>query len=118
VQGKRQFEITEGIFEPAANMLSMSLDAFVAKPDSNFIDADDQSLCTLCDGNRVAHMIAMSVADEDKVRLHSIGRDRRGRIPIQEWVNDEFVSIRFKSKSSVSVPGQFRGHKNLLFHLV
>ena len=52
VQGKRQFEIAKGIFEPAADMLSMRLDAFVAKPDGNFIDADHQSLCALGNGDR------------------------------------------------------------------
>jgi hypothetical protein len=54
------------------------------------------------------------MADQDEIRLDCVGGDRRGRISIQKWIDNDLVSISLEPKRSVPVPGQFRGHENLL----
>src|SRR5215213_7985746 len=96
-------------------MLSMRLDTLIAKPERDFVDADHQSLCALGDGNGIAHVIPMPVADEDEVGLHCPGGDGSRRIPIQKRIDNKFVPIRFDAKRGVPIPSQFRSHENLLF---
>src|SRR5438045_8252253 len=105
MQGKRQFEITERIFITATNMLTMRIEPLVAEPDSNLIDTDNQSLGSLSNRNRVAQMIPMSMTNEDEIRLDSSRLDGSNGISIQEGVDNNFLSIRFKPQSRVSVPG-------------
>jgi hypothetical protein len=92
----------------------MCFDALVTEPHSDLVDADDQSFRALRDGNRITYVIAVPVADEDEVCFHRIGGDGRGRVPIQERIDNDFMPIGFEPKSGMSVPGQFRGHVNLL----
>jgi hypothetical protein len=58
------------------------------------------------------------VADEDKVCLHSIGRDRSGGIPCEKGINNDFISVRLESEGGMSIPGELKSHTSLLFSTV
>jgi hypothetical protein len=100
-----------------AKVLTMGfLDPFAGKPVGNLIVADDHRARPLGDGNAVAHVIPVSVTDEDEICLHRVRGNRGGRVSIEKWIDNDFISISFKSKSGVPIPGQFRGHENLLLN--
>src|SRR6185503_2715990 len=95
-------------------MLTMRLDILIAKPNCNLIDRDDHCACAFSNGDRVAQVIAMSMAEEDKFHLNRIRRNSSRRIAVEERVNNNFVSIGFEPLGGVPIPGEFRSHKNLL----
>src|SRR5215207_11758978 len=116
---KRQLEITEGVFVPAAEMLTMGfLNSLAGKPVGDLIVADDHCACPLGDGDAVPHVVAVSVADEDEVRLHSFRGNGSGGVACEEGIDNDFIAARLKPEGSMSVPGKFRSHKNLLFYTV
>jgi hypothetical protein len=81
------------------------LNPFAGKPVGNLIITDDHRTGPLGDRDAISHMVTVSMADEDKVCIHCIRGDRSGRISIEEWIDYDFVSISFESKSGVPVPG-------------
>jgi hypothetical protein len=100
-------------------MLTMSfLHTLMFEPVGYLVITDDHRICALGDFNAVAHMVTVSVADEDKVRFDGFRRDGSGWISREEGIDDNFVSVCLESKRGMPIPGQFRSHKNLLFHQV
>lgn len=59
-----QFEVAKRVVVPPANMLSVSLEPFVAQPGADLGITDAQSACTLGNRKRVANMIAVTMRDE------------------------------------------------------
>src|ERR1044071_141412 len=99
----------------ATNMLGMNLlETLLFTPCGDLKIADDRCTRTLGNGDHVAHMIAVAVANEDIVRLYFFRRYRSSRILCQERIYDNFVSTSFETKCCMPIPGQFRRHKNLL----
>src|SRR5258706_2051539 len=102
------------MFESAAEVLSVRLHALVAAPDRNLVDADDRGVRAFGDRDGIAYMVTVSVADQDEVRLNSFGGGGSGRISSKERINNDLISVGFKPKSSMSIPGKVCCHRNLL----
>src|SRR5690349_14119312 len=106
------------MFVPSAKMLTVILHTLTVIPVGNFIVADDHRVRAFGYCDAISYMIAMSMADENKIRLNSIRGNGRGGIPGQKGIDNDFISTSLKSKGSMSIPGQFRRHTSLLFHQV
>src|SRR5262249_2280905 len=61
-----------------------------------------------CDG--VAEMVAMAVADKDKVGASVVGLDRRGRIAGEERIDQSLQATRFDGNASMTKPANPRRH--------
>ena len=96
-------------------MLSVGFNAFVAKPDSNFIDTDHKCFRPLRNRLSIAYVVAVSVADEDEVCFDCVRGNGSDGIPIQEGIDDDLMAVSFQSEGGMPIPGEFCGHENLLF---
>src|ERR1041384_2264307 len=115
MQSMCQLQVPERIVDPPADVLSMRLDILITKPARDLVDSDDRCASAFGNGNCVAQMIAVPVAEQDKVRSHRIRGSSRGGVSGKERIDNNLMSVCFDSFSSVSIPGEFRSHKNLLF---
>ena len=86
--------------------------ALLFEPSGDLEVADDRCAGPPGDGDRVANMVAVSVADEDEVRFDPFRRNWGGGISRKEGVNNELVSAGLKPESGMSVPGEFDRHES------
>src|SRR5215216_5805026 len=104
------------MFISTTDVLGMNLlKALLFTPCNNFKIADHHCIGAFGNWNHIAHMITMSVANENEIRLDNLWSDRSSRVFTKERINHELISICFEFGCSMSVPGEFCGHKNLLF---
>ena len=89
-----------------ANVLRMNFfDTLLLTPGGNFEITNDYGISTLSNRNHIAYMVAMSMADENKICSDSVRGDRSSRVFAKEGISNEFISIGFEQGCSVSVPG-------------
>ena len=114
VQRQGQFQIAEGVFEAAAQVLGMRLlHALAGEPVDNLKVADHRGAGALGDADRIADMVAVPVRDEDKVRLNLVGPDAGNRVAGEEWVDQDFKPAGLQAEGSMSIPGEFEVHCGL-----
>jgi hypothetical protein len=74
-----------------AEVLRVSVDALHLHPVADFKVADDHRASALGDGNRIAHVVAVAVRDQNEIGLHIFRRDRRRRVAGEERIHEQLV---------------------------
>ena len=87
-----QFQVAERVVEPAADVLAVGLDAFFAQPVGDLEVGNRHCARAFRNRFRIGNMIAVSVADQDKITLHRIGGRARRRVAGEERVNENLVA--------------------------
>jgi hypothetical protein len=93
---------------PAADMLAVSFQTLLLKPACNLKVADHQSTGTLADGNGIADVVTVAMADQDEIGLRFIGSHGSGRVAREEWVDQDFMPSGFEAEGSMAEPGKFK----------
>src|SRR5262249_3179528 len=84
-----KLDAAECVLVRAANMLRVYLAHTLAfRRVTQLVIRDDGSPRAACDRDRVAYVIAVSVRDQNEVRLQVVGLARRRRLPRQERVDE------------------------------
>jgi hypothetical protein len=118
MNGERQLEVAEGMVIPPAEVLTVCfLHALCREPIGDLVVANNHGAGALGNRDAIAHVVAVSMTDEDVIRLDHVGFDGRGGVSRQERIDNDFVPICFQPQSGMTIPGQFCRHKNLLLEL-
>jgi len=95
MQRRRQLEVTKRVVVATANMLGVGLDALVAQPGADLGVADAEGIRALGNGHGVTDVVAVTVRDEDVVRVNLLRLERGCRITAEVRVDHQAAIADF-----------------------
>ena len=110
VMRNRQFQIAEQKIATAADVKRMRFASLALKIIGDLKVADNHRAGALGDCDPVANVIAVPVRNEDEIRFHLIGGDRRAWIAGEKRIDEERAFRRFDIPTRMSVPREFDCH--------
>ena len=101
-----ELQVAEGVVEAAADVLPVQvLQTLSAQPIDDFKDGDDLGASALGNTDGIFDMIAVPMADDDKIRLYFHRGCAGGGVGGEERVHDDFITVGFDSVGAVPKPG-------------
>ena len=101
-----ELQVAKGMVEAAADVLPVQVfQSLPAQPIDDFKDGYNLGASALGNADGVFDMVAMPMADDDKIRLYLRRGCAGGGVGGEERVHDDFITIGFDSVGAVPKPG-------------